>query len=229
MKTCTLCLETKSFDMFHNEAASKDGKKPKCKQCVCLSRKKYYYANHEICLEKGRSYKKENREAMLAQKKAFYLANKEAESKRAKEYRQRNLARLLEQVRLYRELNREDRNAKGLQYHKENPHVGRAATQRRRARIKSAIPIWADRRLIQAVYRKAAELERKTGKKFHVDHIVPLNSPVVCGLHVFENLRIVEPEDNLRKSNKFNAELAVTLPCEDVAAYLDSLRAGTQA
>lgn len=229
MKTCTRCLETKSLDSFHNETASKDGKKPKCKQCTCLASKNHYVANHEACLERGRSYKKENRESMLAQKRAAYSANKVAESARAKDYRQRNLAKLLEQVRVYREANRETRNVKGIQYHKDNPHVGRAATQRRGASIKKAIPIWADMYLIRAVYKKAAALERSTGRKFHVDHIVPLQSKVVCGLHVFENLRIVEPLENLRKSNKFSELLAIEpLKEPHLASYLDSQRAGIQ-
>ena len=228
MKVCTACLIAKPLECFHNEAASKDGKKPRCKQCISEYSKTYFYKNHASQLEKGKRYKQENKDSISLQKKESYANNKASESLRAKRYRQKNLAKLIDQVKAYREKNREVLRANNRQYHKEHPYVGRNATQRRRARLKQAIPIWADRVSIRAVYKKAADLERLTGRKFHVDHIVPLHSEFVCGLHVFENLRIVEPTENLQKSNKFSESLAVVAPREELAAYLDSLRAGSR-
>ena len=59
------------------------------------------------------------------------------------------------------------------------------------------MPPWADMEAIAAIYRQAKAL----GKT--VDHIVPLNSRLVCGLHCEDNLRIVSAEENRKKGNKF--------------------------
>lgn len=61
-------------------------------------------------------------------------------------------------------------------------------------------PLWADLESITIFYKN-------TPKGFHVDHIIPLNNNVVCGLHVLNNLQYLTIEDNLRKGNTFNIHI----------------------
>lgn len=36
-----------------------------------------------------------------------------------------------------------------------------------------------------------------------VDHIVPIKSDIVCGLHCIDNFQLMTREDNARKGNRF--------------------------
>jgi hypothetical protein len=67
----------------------------------------------------------------------------------------------------------------------------------REASVKQAFVPWADRSKITEIYSKA----RLEG--LHVDHIVPLKNPLVCGLHNEFNLQLMDPIENIKKSNHF--------------------------
>lgn len=62
---------------------------------------------------------------------------------------------------------------------------------------KSRTPEWADKKKINAIYKKSKSL----GAKHHVDHMVPLINPRVCGLHVEYNLEVLTEKANLAKGN----------------------------
>lgn len=66
--------------------------------------------------------------------------------------------------------------------------------------IWNAQPIWADREAIRATYKAAAK-RREQGDDVEVDHIVPLRNPLVCGLHVPYNLRVITKAHNAARSN----------------------------
>lgn len=63
-------------------------------------------------------------------------------------------------------------------------------------------PAWANLPAIAKMYRDAKR-KRKKGFDVVVDHIVPLSSPYVTGLHCEANLRLMTDKENLAKSNKW--------------------------
>lgn len=73
----------------------------------------------------------------------------------------------------------------------------------RRATKKAAIPCWADLKEIELVYDQCELTSNLTGVRHHVDHIVPLQSKIVCGLHVHTNLQILTYEENCSKGNRY--------------------------
>lgn len=82
----------------------------------------------------------------------------------------------------------------------------RAMGAERRAAELRARPRWVSAAAIQVVYREAVDLTAKTGEPHHVDHIVPLRHPLVCGLHVPWNLQAIPARENLSKNNRFEVD-----------------------
>ena len=93
------------------------------------------------------------------------------------------------------------------QKHKENnPELYKAFVSTRRRRHRSATPKWVgteEKRAIRELYLHAQTLTKLTGTLYVVDHVIPLISDVVCGLHVLANLRVITQEENLKKSNAY--------------------------
>ena len=134
-------------------------------------------------------YFKQNNQTEASQKakKEYYERNKEQVIARA-------AARPVEQRRLHRE-----------KYKAQNPELYKAFTSVRRRRHKNATPKWItpeQKLAMRNLYLKAQELTKIAGERYVVDHIIPLISPDVCGLHVPWNLRVITQEENLKKSNK---------------------------
>ena len=125
----------------------------------------------------------------------YLTNNKEKRSETSKNYYIRNRTKI--------------RN-RASKWVKANRGVHDAACALYRARKFNATPKWANKFFIEEIYdlaRRRTLLKSGGHAKWHVDHIVPLKSDLVCGLHIEHNLQVIPSEINFRKQNKYWPEM----------------------
>lgn len=219
MKTCTQCKVSKSELMFRKKKGGKNGLSSQCRDCE----KAYRVANRDRMKAYFKNRYWENREEDLRRSKSYYQEHKEEQQRKGREwsktYKDRRRRLYKENVEHQKEVQRAWRaknpdkvremrckwwnnNKERLYREARESGSGRLRCANRRALKKRATPPWADMNKIKRVYRRAAELSEETGIPHHVDHIIPLQNAMVCGLHVENNLQIITAEQNRRKSNK---------------------------
>lgn len=138
----------------------------------------------ELQKERARAKWAARKPEMTAQRKAWGDANKDHLKVYMREWRAKNKDRANELAKKTRD---------------KNLHIRMANNAMRRAVAKQATPVWADMGLIADAYRFARCLTDSTGMKWEVDHIVPLRSKTVCGLHSHTNIRVITKNENLAK------------------------------
>lgn len=201
-KTCTKCGETKALELFPAAKRAKDGRDTRCKACACVATKAYVAANQEKVRLASLQRYQETREEQVKRSVAWQRANPERSRARRTNWRNANLEQARSQERAYELANRELLLAKKRIWAKANKAKYAAYATKRRAYKINAKALWADPIAILSIYEKCAELSRTTGVPHEVDHIVPLISNEVCGLHVEHNLQILTAYENRSKSNK---------------------------
>ena len=159
------------------------------------------YKDPEVKKQKDREYARKNAEKNKARAKEWYEENKQQALKSRKKWREANKKKMKGYAKRWAEENKDHKNELSKVWKKENKEKVLANTRKRQAAKLNATPAWADKVAIEYVYYAAKVIERVYGTKWHVDHIIPLKGKNVCGLHVENNLQLLAPLDNLKKSN----------------------------
>lgn len=164
----------------------------------------YKEANKEKFKEYCTRYREANRDLVRERVAAFQKEYPERQREFEIKYRARHPDRRKASCAKYRgkpgvlEKERENWAA----WAKENRDKLAAKAAARRALKLKATPLWVNLVEIEAFYVEARRLTIETGIEHHVDHIVPLKSKVVCGLHCPANLQVLPGPENLSKNNR---------------------------
>ena len=132
---------------------------------------------------------------------AAWRENNPAASKAAtSNWVKQNSDRYAEYMKEWRDANRAARSQYSVDWAKTNPARKNAATAKRRAAEAGAA--FGDAGEIRMWY-EVAEVLSRGGVKFQVDHIVPLISKDVCGLHAPWNMTVLTQRQNASKGNRW--------------------------
>jgi len=144
----------------------------RCKPCTKARQAAYHVANRDT-----------HRDKLNANNAAYHAANRD---------------KRLAQMATYNATHREEKQANDRARRKANPGQKRANDANRRARKLQACPEW----LTEGHHKEMDQTHKNCPKGSHVDHIIPLKSEVVQGLHVPWNLQHLTASENRAKSNK---------------------------
>lgn len=189
IKKCTTCLIEKTLDEFSKNSRNKvDGRQPKCKACY----KQYRLNNLDRIKSQKREYSKNNSSKAVARVNAWVKENRERSREIKAKWRLKN-AEKMASIR--------------KEWAKNNPEYLASSCRKYQALKHNAVPKWADNKKIRAIYKESRRLTLETGIQHHVDHIVPIVSKIVCGLHCEANLQILPYNENIKKGNRYWADM----------------------
>ena len=174
----------------------------KNKEKIKARTKKWREDNRDRYLETNHKYYSENKEKILTKTKEWQNTNKDRRKIIWTRYREKNIDRARANEAAYRERKREECNARIREWKSANKAKIAVYWSFRSKRARSALPAWADLDAIRLIYTEAKE-RRDGGERCHVDHIVPLVSKTVCGLHCEANLLIIPDLENMKKGNRY--------------------------
>lgn len=193
-KYCKQCLSQKAAERYNQN-----------KDKILLRNRQYYNQNKDRCVATQKQYREKHADELAQYRKSYYQQHRELLIQKVKQYSQLNPHVNRNASQRYRDNNKEQRITSTKLWRDLNKDITCYLANKRRAQKLLATPSWAvyEQDQIKALYAEAKRLTEETGIEYHVDHIVPLQHPLVCGLHCLDNLQILVGSINLKKSNTF--------------------------
>lgn len=159
-------------------------------------------------------YRQENRELLNAKRAAYCAANpdriRQIQAKHDSSNREKRRASAAawaaanrDKVLDYRKRTKSQMSKRAAEWALMNPERRAAIKARRRSSEMQATPKWAHEEDFSDFYLVARMFRMYTGLRYEVDHIVPLQHDLVCGLHCEANLQVILLTENRSKSNRW--------------------------
>lgn len=197
-KVCKCCGTEKEIDAFRfrHESKRPDG---------------YYVSICKACEKiKFQEYQKKNSEYFRIANRAAYLRKVGSLVRQSPINSDPEITKEKKRISVAKwQASNQDRVAQSRLKQKLNGNDN-AKASRRRAAKKQATVHW-DVEFTNFVCKEGMSLAKQreslTGIKWHLDHIIPLQSDLVCGLHVWNNFQLLPARDNIRKSNRLEGGL----------------------
>jgi len=197
-QVCTKCGLEKPLSEY---SFRKDRQKYKreCKECAKKKQAVYREANREKVRACYKAWRDANLEKARAKYKAWRDANLEKKQAYDKAWQKANFEKISTHNKAKYEANKEKYRLKNRAYRKANKGIVNANRAKRRAAKLQATPAWAD-------LKKIAQIYKDCPPGYHIDHYFPLQSPIMCGLHVESNLQYLPAKENISKGNRVSLE-----------------------
>ena len=188
--------------MFGARKVASDGLNSYCRECERIRGAERRALNPDAAKAANARYAANNPDLVKARKRAYRKRNSEKCKQARKDAYEKNKASELAKAKEYKLANKVELSRKDSERRKANPHLNRFYRSERRAAERQAKPSWYDSKKVMAMHVKASMMSGDNDVEWHVDHIVPLKSPLVCGLHWHGNMRVITSSENQSKSNR---------------------------
>lgn len=181
---CSVCgeIKEKSEKHFPKDKILESTKVTQCRKCK--SKLAYKNSDKEKQRKRHKAWRDKNKDKIKSYKENYVSSNRDKVLKQDKEYRAR--PEVKKQRRKYER-----------KYYKDNRSKMIAISCAYDSRVRAARPSWQKQKEINDYY-KSAKI-----KGLEVDHIVPINSDLVCGLHCIDNFQLLTRSENASKGNRY--------------------------
>jgi hypothetical protein len=188
---------------------------------VAATTKAWRERNREREAATAKAWRERNRERKAATTKAWRERNRERKAATTKAWSERNRERKAEKNKAWRERNPERVAAIAKAWRERNRDLINEKNRRRRCKEKnSSVPLTAnEKKKILLMERARQQLQKETGLKYHIDHILPI---VHGGIHHPVNLMILDSRENGCKRDKLLPE-AIALAPEHFRLYSERI------
>jgi hypothetical protein len=182
-KVCNTCQESKPCSEYSKAKVNRDGLRNNCKICQRIQNLRIREHHRDM---------PDSVAALKSYNARYNKANRKKKIQLNKAWIKRNPSKVTNAWKRWQAANRDK--------------TRRNSSKRRAAKLR-ATPVWAESEweqfLILEFYNLAVLRQNYTGIAWHVDHIVPLQSDLVCGLHCASNMQVMVGSENISKGNRF--------------------------